>query len=70
MNSKLYMGLKLYMDLKLYMNLYLYMNLFSSFTVVVKFSPPGISQSFVGQVPFGGAFARMSLLDRSNSGGD
>ena len=41
-----------------------------SFTVVVKFSPPpGISQRFVGQVPFGGAFTRTSLLDRSNSGG-
>ena len=38
-------------------------------TVVVKFSPepPGISQRFVGQVPFGGAFTRTSLLDRSNS---
>ena len=39
-------------------------------TVVVKFSPPpGISQRFLGQVPFGGAVTRMSFLDRSNSGG-
>ena len=40
-----------------------------AFTVVVKFSPTGISQRFLEQVPFGGAFNRMSFLDRSNSGG-
>ena len=39
----------------------------SSFTVVVKFSPPGISQRFLGRVPFGSAFTRMSFLDGSNS---
>ena len=31
--------------------------------------PPGISQRFLGQVPFGGAVTRMTFLDRSNSGG-
>ena len=30
--------------------------------------PSGISQRFLGQVPFGGAFTRMSFLDRSNFG--
>ena len=39
-------------------------------TVVAKFSFfSGISQRFLGQVPFGGAVTRMSFLDRSNSGG-
>ena len=37
--------------------------------MVVKFSPPGISGSFLGQVPFSNPFTRMGFLDRSNSGG-
>ena len=41
-------------------------------TVVDKFSPPpGISQRFLGQVPFGGAVTRMSFLDgQIPEGGD
>ena len=37
--------------------------------MVVNFSPHGISQSFLGQVSFGGAFTRISYSDMSNSGG-